>query len=360
MRVVTLNLWGMRGDWATRRELIVAGLRELRPDLVAFQETITTDEYDQAADLLGGGFHLAHSREREADGQGITIASRWPIDGVRELDLNATPRTTDFACTTLIATVRVPDPIGPLVFVNHFPEYQLDHEHEREQQAVIAARAIEELVARHGEHVILVGDLDAEPDAASVRFLTGRQSLYGQSVCYRDAWESAHPGEPGDTFTPRNPLMAAANWDWPFLADRPYPRPLRRARRPHARHRRLRPHLRPAARRGLGQRPLRPRRRPRPPTRASRSDRVIAQQAAHPRRISAYGASSYHHDGMAPAEYTARNRRPRSMAPRRSSRMAAATSSSRCAARASPRAGLDTARHTGRCAAAVLAIPPPE
>ena len=216
MRVVTLNLWGMRGDWATRRELIVAGLRELRPDLVAFQEAITTDEYDQAADLLGGGFHLAHSREREADGQGITIASRWPLDGVRELDLNATPRTTDFACTTLIATVRVPDPLGPLVFVNHFPDYQLDHEHEREQQAVIAARAIEELVARRGEHVILVGDLDAEPDAASVRFLAGRQSLGGQGVCHRDARESAHPGEPGDTFTPRNPLMAAANWDWPF------------------------------------------------------------------------------------------------------------------------------------------------
>jgi endonuclease/exonuclease/phosphatase family metal-dependent hydrolase len=33
-------------------------------------------------------------------------------------------------------------------------------------------------------------------------------------VCYRDAWESAHPGEPGHTFTPRNPLLAGR--DWPF------------------------------------------------------------------------------------------------------------------------------------------------
>lgn len=27
------------------------------------------------------------------------------------------------------------------------------------------------------------------------------------SVCYRDAWEAAHPGEPGHTFTPENPTM---------------------------------------------------------------------------------------------------------------------------------------------------------
>jgi len=33
----------------------------------------------------------------------------------------------------------------------------------------------------------------------SIRFWTGRQSLEGVSVCYRDAWASAHPGAPGRT-----------------------------------------------------------------------------------------------------------------------------------------------------------------
>ena len=60
------------------------------------------------------------------------------------------------------------------------------------------------------------GDLDADPDATSIRFWSGRQSLGGMSVCYRDAWESMQPQEPGHTFTPENPLMALANWDWPF------------------------------------------------------------------------------------------------------------------------------------------------
>ena len=60
----------------------------------------------------------------------------------------------------------------------------------------------------------LAGDFDAGPAAASIRFWSGREALEGVSVCYRDAWESARPGEPGDTYTPDNPLLA--DWDWPF------------------------------------------------------------------------------------------------------------------------------------------------
>jgi hypothetical protein len=62
--------------------------------------------------------------------------------------------------------------------------------------------------------VVLAGDLDATPDAASVRFWRGRQSLGSMSVCYRDAWGSTHPDEPGHTFTAENPLVTAENWDW--------------------------------------------------------------------------------------------------------------------------------------------------
>jgi hypothetical protein len=50
----------------------------------------------------------------------------------------------------------------------------------------------------------LAGDFDDPPDAASIRFWTGRQSLDRTSVCYQDAWEAVHPGGPGHTFSPRN------------------------------------------------------------------------------------------------------------------------------------------------------------
>ncbi|MDQ6661603.1 MAG: endonuclease/exonuclease/phosphatase family protein [Chloroflexota bacterium] len=214
IRVVTMNLWGQRGAWSERRRVIRDSLRALRPDLVAFQEAIKSREYDQVIDLLGPEFYIAHQAGREPDGQGISIASRWPLEDVREVDLNVTPRTADFACTTLVAEVLAPSPIRPLLFVNHLPNWQLNFEYERELQAVAAAQFLEKHAGPRSLHVVLAGDFDADPDAASVRFWSGRQSLGGTSVCYRDAWESKHPSDPGHTFTPRNPLVA--DWDWPF------------------------------------------------------------------------------------------------------------------------------------------------
>jgi endonuclease/exonuclease/phosphatase family metal-dependent hydrolase len=167
------------------------------------------------ADLLGQEFHVAHQAEREPGeegverGQGASIASRWPIGKVREVDLHVTPRTASFACTTLI--IELDTPVGSLVFGNHVPNWQLQFERERELQTLAAAKALEEVEA---DHVVLAGDLTSNPEAANVRFLCGRQSLEGVSVCYRDAWESVHGAEPGETFTPRNPLLT--DWDWPF------------------------------------------------------------------------------------------------------------------------------------------------
>jgi endonuclease/exonuclease/phosphatase family metal-dependent hydrolase len=221
VRVATLNLWGRRGRWDERRRVLVEGYRELAPDLLAFQEAVVDDEYDQVTDILGRGYHIAHQRDREAyrrdgteNGQGVSIASRWPLGEVRELDLDVTPRTGDFAHTTLLAEVLAPAPIGPLLFVNHLPSWQLTFEHERELQTVVAARFVEGILRRRSMHVVLAGDLDATPESASVRFWRGLQSLGGTSVCYRDAWESTHPGEPGHTFTAANPLVTAENGDW--------------------------------------------------------------------------------------------------------------------------------------------------
>ena len=84
------------------------------------------------------------------------------------------------------------------------PSWQQDFELEREFQAVAAARLVEKMLDRRPAQVVLAGDLDAEPDSASVRFLAGLQSLGGTSVRYRDAWRApnrrawphVHPANP--------------------------------------------------------------------------------------------------------------------------------------------------------------------
>jgi endonuclease/exonuclease/phosphatase family metal-dependent hydrolase len=203
--------------------VLIDGIRALKPDLVAFHESIKTDEYDQTTDVLGPGFNVAHGKGRDANGMGASLASRWPLGEVHEVEMNVTPRTAGFPCTTLVAEVVAPDLMGPLLFVNHFPNWQLDFEHERELQAVAAARFLEERTKRGNPQVVMVGDLDADPGAASIRFWCGRQSLDHFSVCYRDAWESAHPKDPGHTFTSENPLVRDGVVkgqrpfrDWPF------------------------------------------------------------------------------------------------------------------------------------------------
>jgi endonuclease/exonuclease/phosphatase family metal-dependent hydrolase len=170
LRVATLNLWGRSGAWADRRAVLADGLRKLDADLLAFQEAEVTGGYDQVADLLGGGYHLAHQGDRAADGSGCSVASRWPLQRVHVVDLHLTPRTAGFPCVTLAAEVQAPAPVGPLLFVNSLPNFQLDFERERELQAVATARFVEELVGGRGWHVVLAGDFDAEPEAASIRF----------------------------------------------------------------------------------------------------------------------------------------------------------------------------------------------
>jgi endonuclease/exonuclease/phosphatase family metal-dependent hydrolase len=146
IRVATLNAFGVRENWPARRTVMAAGFGGLDPDLVAFQEVIVLPGYDQVRDVLADGYVLAHHGEREADGQGISIASRWPIAAVHEVDLHLGPRPAAFACSALITEIEAPDPVGRLLFVNHLPDWQLDHEAERERQTLAVADVIERLV----------------------------------------------------------------------------------------------------------------------------------------------------------------------------------------------------------------------
>src|SRR5687768_6270440 len=208
MRVVTLNVWNRSGTWPDRRQVLADGLHGLDPDLITLQETVVLDGYDQVIDLLKRDYTVVHQAGRTPDGVGASIASRWPITGVHEHALHVTPRVDPiWIGSVAVFEIQAPPPIGPLLLVHHKPSYQYGFEHERELQAVASARFVEGLRQRHHRHVVVSGDFDAEPHSASVRFWTGRQSLDGTSVCYRDAWESTHPHEPGFTFDPRNPLV---------------------------------------------------------------------------------------------------------------------------------------------------------
>lgn len=208
VRVATLNVLAPANpQWDRRRRVIAETLRATGADVVALQEVPIASGPEVVDELVGPGFHVTGFSRAAADGVGGALATRWPHQVIDEIDQRCTARSRDFPwCSTLLVTVD--SPVGRILVVHHKPSWQFGYEYEREQQALAAARAIEARVD-DVDHVIVVGDFDATPDAASVQFWRGRRSLDGLSVCYQDAWQAVRPTEPGYTFDTDNPLVRA-------------------------------------------------------------------------------------------------------------------------------------------------------
>ena len=207
LRIVTINVQTDEGD-PRRLETVNRELHRLDPDLVAPQEVIHTDGRSQLDELLAGTeLHGTHQAQVMAYAPpfadrygGSAMATRRPHRVVEALDLRLAD-AADVPWCTLAALVPLPGE-GEVLFITATAVWRLDAEAARERQAL----AITDLDARHRTSLptIIAGDFNAAPDAASIRYLTGRQSIAGRSVHYHDAWEIAGQG-PGHTWTVENP-----------------------------------------------------------------------------------------------------------------------------------------------------------
>jgi endonuclease/exonuclease/phosphatase family metal-dependent hydrolase len=190
MRVLTFNLLTVQqADGPSRHRVVRSLLPALDAEVVALQEAAP----GQARDLLGPDFTIVDLPGGDPVYGTECLASRFPVPG-SHTDVNA-----------VAVEIAVPEPV---LVVHHKATFERDLENVREQQALATAAFVDRLVEnRPGLPVVLLGDFNAAPDTAGMRFLTGRQSLAGVSVHYEDAWEAVHGDAPGDTFTPRNPLV---------------------------------------------------------------------------------------------------------------------------------------------------------
>jgi endonuclease/exonuclease/phosphatase family metal-dependent hydrolase len=207
LRVLTLNVENLEGD-ERRTKAINQEVRRLAPDLVSFQEVIRGPDRNQLDELIAGtelhGTHQADAMSYTpaySDRYGGTaVATRWPYTMLEVLDMRVAG-AADVPWCTIAVTVPIPGE-GDVLFIGTTAAWRLDAEAVREQQAI----ALTDLDARHRRTLptIIAGDFNAAPDAASIRYLKGLQSLGGRSVHYHDAWEIAGNG-PGFTWTTENP-----------------------------------------------------------------------------------------------------------------------------------------------------------
>jgi endonuclease/exonuclease/phosphatase family metal-dependent hydrolase len=208
---MTSNVWNTEGD-SRRPEIINRELRRLSPDLVAFQEVVQISDIQMLDRLMDGlDLQVTHQAELQkfappfADRYGgNALATRWEHRAVEALDLRLFG-AIDVPWATLAAIVTLPG-VGEMLFIAATAAWRAAAEAARERQVI----AITERDARHRRDLptVIAGDFNAGPDAASIRYLTGRQSLEGRSVLYRDAWAVAGQG-PGYTWSVDNPNAKA-------------------------------------------------------------------------------------------------------------------------------------------------------
>ena len=212
LRVLTLNLWNLAGDWRARREEVVVWLRQLEPDVVCLQEVIDDGRGRNTAEWLAertgfAGVAFGGAPIEDGDGArfGNAVLSRSAIDHSATHGLpSGDPRPEPIERVVLHARTA-----GLDVFSTHLTSlYWCGNL--REQQVV----RLDEVVRAEADPAadlpaILAGDFNADPDSTEIRFLCGNASIDGRSTYYQEAWRVAGGREPGITWSNDNPFAAA-------------------------------------------------------------------------------------------------------------------------------------------------------
>lgn len=227
IRLLDLNIWNYNEPWTVRCDLIVDLILDSQPDLVALQEIRycdwRLDPRHQADQILAGlpGYRSvwqpAHywpagspKMPGEQQWEGLAILSPHPIvdRAVAHLSRAADDKTDTFQRIVLGAQVRTPG--SPLwLFNTHFPLSS----RARARVAVEAAEFVTQTAGRLP--FVLTGDLNAQPEEPTIRYLSGREAIGGQTTTLIDAWTFRHPDRPGYTYPAWGPQQRI---DYVFLS----------------------------------------------------------------------------------------------------------------------------------------------
>jgi endonuclease/exonuclease/phosphatase family metal-dependent hydrolase len=217
VRVLTLNCWNVSEPYAARMAVARAAVEELAPDLIGLQEVVVRrDGLDQADDLLGRlGYHTAYApafrwTERghvalaaDGDAFGNLVASRWPIAAWERRALPG-DELDERRCAL---AAQIDAPFGRIPFICTHLAWRFEHGALRERQVRVVDALARESTRDAGFPPIIVGDLNADPDANEIRYLCGLAALEGRSTYYQDAWRVRGAGS-GFTWDNRNAYTA--------------------------------------------------------------------------------------------------------------------------------------------------------
>jgi endonuclease/exonuclease/phosphatase family metal-dependent hydrolase len=213
LRVMTWNLWWRFGPWEQRRHAIVETVRAAVPEVLCLQEVWADTDGAGMAQIIGDelGYHVVSGARIGRSDVGFTnaVLSRWPA---RLLADEALPRADGTPGHRRVVAASVATPWGPWPVASTHLDHRFDDSSARQQQCL---RLLELGADLRGDPTtdlpLIVGaDLNAVPDSAEVRLLTGRDAGH-PGIVFSDAWEQCGDG-PGWTWSRANPYSADSAW----------------------------------------------------------------------------------------------------------------------------------------------------
>jgi endonuclease/exonuclease/phosphatase family metal-dependent hydrolase len=213
LRVMTWNLWWRFGDWERRQGAIVATIRAAAPDVLCLQEAWADASDAGVARVIGDelGYHAVSSTPIGRSDVGFTnaVLSRWPAHLLADEPL---PRADGTPGHRRVVAAAVDSPWGLWPVASTHLDHRFDDSAARQRQC----RRLLELASQwRGDPtvelpVVIGADLNAVPDSAEVRLLTGREPGV-EGIVLSDAWEQVGSGS-GWTWTRDNPYSSDSAW----------------------------------------------------------------------------------------------------------------------------------------------------
>lgn len=224
LRIITFNTWGApyARDREARFRRIGEATQQLAPDIVAFQEVFSSEQYDMLVQALERSLPFHHFFTSGVIGSGLVTFSRYPIvDAIfQRFRLSGKPekvRHGDYYAGKGIGLTRINAPSGIIDFYNTHTHAQYVPAPDNEYAAVNASNLYEaaRFITAHSSTrpAILCGDLNSEPHQLGYRIVTHLAQV-------EDPYTLLHPDRPGYTFLASNPYTREHNQRLDYILTR--------------------------------------------------------------------------------------------------------------------------------------------
>jgi endonuclease/exonuclease/phosphatase family metal-dependent hydrolase len=210
--VLTLNIWNISEPLEQRMSLLIAGLNELKPGIVCFQEVSPHPAQSRLqSEIVAERCGFAHHRfsltgHWENRDEGLAVLSQYPIARTATVALPAFPG--DRARQVLFAEIELET--HRVLVANTHLAYALHMTSERKSQVFALNRAIANYRKKfEAKSAIICGDFNDKPDSPAI------QAMLGDEPKRFDAFVSCNTARDGHTFTSKNPYVDGTLWpDW--------------------------------------------------------------------------------------------------------------------------------------------------